>query len=61
MIKQVFNIADIARMLKVTEGTIANCIKRGELSAVKASRWKIRFSDAANFVLVKSRIKWGRK
>lgn len=59
--KEVFNISDMARILRVSEGTIAKCIKRGELSAVKASRWKIRFSDAANFVLVKSRIKWGRK
>jgi len=48
-------------MLKVSDGTIVNCIKRGELNAVKRKRWEITFSEAANFILIKSRQKWGKK
>lgn len=61
MTKETFKASDIARVLKVSEGTIVRCIRRGELNAVKRKQWYITFSEAANFIFMKSRQKWDKK
>jgi hypothetical protein len=50
-VKETFRMADIARILKVSETFITSDIKRGVLVAMKAGHyWKIAFKDAADYI-----------
>jgi len=48
---KLYTIEEIASILKVTERTIYNYIKGGDLSAIKIGKyWRIKHADLENFL-----------
>jgi hypothetical protein len=50
-VKEIFRVADITRILRVSEKFVTDAIARGELKAVKVGHyWEITFRNATDYI-----------